>query len=151
MKHFYIWKIDNYIIPRNFFLSCFAPASCNSNNETNIFQALCTFSRDSGCFAGRCKTAKGLILPHACIHVSPCLCHNREYAFTKPRKGIYIRACVYFAHHGTHPSHAYPRLNPFNVLFVFLIVSVCSCVNRRLNENGKTIDEDGWKRASRKG
>lgn len=50
---------------------------------------------------------------------------------------------VYILHTVAHaPFSCLSSLNPFNILFVFLIVSVCSCVNRRLSE--KERERRGW-------
>lgn len=77
---------------------------------------------------------------HTCL---TCVYRNRNMPVQAvPCMGIHVR--VYISRTMAHtPSYACPRLNPFNVLFVFLIVSVYSCVNRWLSESGKTIDEDG--------
>lgn len=129
----------------------FALLSCGSDNETNYPSALCTFSRDYGCLVGRNGVAKGLILPHACTRVLVRVITGIWPCHAKPRRGIHVR--VYISRTMAHT----PLLMPVrdSILSTFsLSFSLSPCARAliaRLSESGKTIDEDGWRRASRKG
>jgi len=102
-----------------------------------------------GRFSGRCRVAKGLILPRA---QSLCIRRGRDVPSRSRARGM--RVCI--LHTVAHaPLSCLSGSNPFNILFVFFIVAVCSCVNReRLSEKGKGEGgrgDNGQKESGEKG